>query len=150
MTMEGKTMVDYKKMTAQELAGHLWKKALTESVGDHDTVVLMESAQQLLVKLETENFRLSAQCGRYYKAIREHCKGINRLLRKKDHHRNKAERYAAALQRIIDYPEVSGWGSNIMTPPEIAHQALNPPQDAVILSRRELRDKHGIVSEAAE
>ena len=91
---------------------------------------VLEQATGLLEDMHAENMRLSGQCGRYYRAIREHCKGINRLLRKRDHHRNKADRYAVALQRIIDYPAVSGGVSNIITPYEIADAALNPPKDS--------------------
>ena len=75
----------------------------------------------MLKNMQAENIRLSGQCGRYYKAIREHCKGINRLLRKRDHHRDKADRYAAALQRIIDTGSVRH--------AHIANAALNPPKE---------------------
>ena len=93
----------------------------TEDLCSHTVTCLKE--------MQAENIRLSGQCGRYYKAIREHCKGINRLLRKRDHHRNKADRYAVALQRIINTPMVSGGVPNIIPPYEIADAALNPPKE---------------------
>ncbi len=95
----------------------------------HEEMVELCSHTVLCLRnMQAENIRLSGQCGRYYKAIREHCKGINRLLRKRDHHRNKADRYAVALQRIMDYPAVSAGVSIIITPYEIADAALNPPK----------------------
>ena len=88
-----------------------------EDLGSHTVLCLKE--------MQAENIQLSGQCGSYYKAIREHCKGINRLLRKRDHHRNKADRYAAALQNILDYSMTT----NDASPYEIAEKALNPPKE---------------------
>ncbi len=90
--------------------------------GSHEEMVELCSHTVLCIReMQAENIRLSGQCGKYYKAIREHCKGINRLLRKRDHHRNKADRYAVALQCIIDSPMVLCC--------QIADEALNPPKE---------------------
>ncbi len=105
-------------------------------IDNKDVVELCSDTVLCLRNMQAENIRLSGQCGRYYKAIREHCKGINRLLRKRDHHRNKADRYAKALQRIIDYPAASGGVSNIITPYEIADAALNPPKDYMYMEKK--------------
>ncbi len=108
-------------ITQHVQTGNIWRSRDEMVELCSDTVICLRNMQM-------ENMRLSGQCGRYYKAIREHCKGINRLLRKRDHHRNKADRYAAALQRIINYP-ASGGVLNIITPYEIANTALNPPKE---------------------
>ena len=100
------------KMSTDEL--------LQQSIALFTPEEIITALRRRLGDAHHENFRLSAQCGKYYVAIRQHCKGINRLLRKRDHHRNKADRYAVALQNIIDSPMVLSV--------QIADAALNPPK----------------------
>jgi len=94
---------------------------------------LMAALYDRLRAEHLDNLLLSVKCGNYYKAMREHCKGINRLLRKKDHHRRLADSRERALRRIVDYPSVAGGASNSHTPYQIACEELRiKPGDDVV------------------